>query len=43
MECTDANVACAQIVGRRFESVQDHADYVRDGGCAEVIEALAAV
>ena len=33
---------CAAIVGRKFENVHDHAAYLRDGGCAMIIEALAA-
>ena len=33
---------CAAIVGRKFENVHDHAAYLRDGGCARIIEALAA-
>jgi len=33
---------CAAIVGRKFEDVHDHAAYLRAGGCAQIIEALAA-
>jgi hypothetical protein len=33
---------CAAIVGREFEGVRDHADYLADGGCLELIEILAA-
>lgn len=32
---------CAEIVGRKFESIDDHADHVREGGCAAIINALA--
>jgi len=32
---------CDRIVGRRFETVAEHTEYVRGGGCARVIEALA--
>jgi hypothetical protein len=32
--------ACAEIVGRKFENVADHAAFVRDGGCTSVVEAL---
>lgn len=39
---TDGAFACSDIVGRRFEGIGDHAAYLRDGGCAELIEALAA-
>jgi Putative redox-active protein (C_GCAxxG_C_C) len=31
---------CAEIVGRKFESLDDHADHVREGGCAAIIDAL---
>ncbi len=33
---------CAAIVGRKFESVADHARHVGGGGCAEVLDVLAA-
>jgi Putative redox-active protein (C_GCAxxG_C_C) len=33
---------CASIVGRTFEDVEDHARYVEQGGCARLLEALAA-
>jgi len=41
-EIADREFECAEVVGRKFESVADHADYLRNGGCSEVIEALAA-
>lgn len=41
MKCTDYKFECSEIVGRRFENVGDHADYLRDGGCSEIIEVLA--
>lgn len=41
-QCTQSEFTCAKIVGRRFESVEDHAGYLRGGGCAEMIETLAA-
>ena len=40
-ECTDSEFECSKIVGRKFESVGDHARYVRDGGCSKIIEVLA--
>jgi len=33
---------CSEIVGRKFESIEDHAAYLRDGGCSKIIEVLAA-
>ena len=41
MKCTDYEFECAEIVGRKFENVEEHAAYVREGGCSEIIEALA--
>ncbi len=29
---------CAEITGRRFNSIGDHADFIRQGGCAQIIE-----
>jgi hypothetical protein len=41
LAATDGRFECAEIVGRRFETVADHAAFVRDGGCTRVVEALA--
>jgi hypothetical protein len=38
---TGGEFECCQIVGREFESIDDHAAYLRDGGCSEIIEVLA--
>jgi len=38
---TDFKYECSEIVGRRFENIGDHAGYLRDGGCSEIIEVLA--
>jgi hypothetical protein len=40
--CTDGEFECSAIVGRTFEDIGDHAAFLRDGGCAEIIEALTA-
>jgi len=40
-EITDDTFECSEIVGRKFESVDDHAGYLHEGGCSELIEALA--
>jgi hypothetical protein len=42
IKCTDYKFECSEIVGRKFENVGDHAAYLREGGCSEIIEALAA-
>jgi hypothetical protein len=43
LKCTDHEFECSEIVGRRFENVGDHAGYLRDGGCSEIIEVLGRV
>jgi hypothetical protein len=40
---TNHEFECAKIVGRKFESVEDHASYVRTGGCNKLIDVLAHV
>ncbi len=42
IKCTDFEFECSKIVGRRFEDVNDHTAYLRDGGCSKIIEVLAA-
>jgi len=42
LKCSDYEFECSQIVGRKFESMDDHAAYVGEGGCSEIIELLAA-
>jgi hypothetical protein len=39
-ESTDGEFECRKIVGRMFESINDHAAYLHDGGCIKIIEAL---
>jgi hypothetical protein len=39
---TDYKFECSKIVGRTFDSVADHAAYLRNGGCSEIIDVLAA-
>ena len=41
IKCTDFEFECSEIVGRRFEDVDDHAGYLHDGGCSKIIEVLA--
>ena len=42
VESSDYEFECSEIIGRKFEDIDDHAAYLRDGGCAGIIEALAA-
>jgi hypothetical protein len=41
LAATDGRFDCAEIVGRRFESVADHAAFLRDDGCSRLVESLA--
>jgi hypothetical protein len=41
MNSADFEFECSEIVGRRLENMDDHACYLRGGGCSEIIEALA--
>lgn len=41
LKVTKYEFECADIVGRRFENVSDHAAFLGEGGCAEIIEVLA--
>ena len=43
VEAADHEFECAEIAGRRFEDVDDHARYVGGGGCAGIIDALVQV
>ncbi len=41
LESADYEFECSEIVGRTFENIGDHANYLCNGGCSEIIEALA--
>lgn len=41
LKTTDHEFECTEIVGRKFENVDDHASYLREGGCSRIIEVLA--
>jgi hypothetical protein len=41
LQSADYEFECAKIVGKKFESVADHAEYLRGGGCAKIIDAMA--
>ncbi len=43
MKSSGNKFECARIVGRKFESIEDHSAYLCNGGCAEIIDALAAL
>jgi hypothetical protein len=41
LKITNYEFECKEIVGRKFESIDDHAAYLRAGGCSNIIEMLA--
>jgi hypothetical protein len=41
LKVSDFEFECSDIVGREFESVADHADYIQCGGCSEILDELA--
>jgi len=43
LKLTGYRFECTEITGRRFENPAEHAAFLREGGCKEVIEVLAAV
>jgi len=42
-EETDYEMQCDKICGRRFESLEEHTEFVKNGGCRKFMEVLAAV
>lgn len=41
LKSSDYVFECSEIVGRKFKSIEDHAEYVCSGGCSQIIEAMA--
>ena len=42
LSASDYEFECADIVGRKFKDIPDHAEYIQQGGCSKIIEALSA-
>jgi len=40
MQHTDFKFECSEIVGRTFENIHDHAEFIRGGGCSALLELL---
>ena len=40
-ETTNSEMLCHRICGRQFSSVDEHTEFVKNGGCARLIDALA--
>jgi C_GCAxxG_C_C family probable redox protein len=39
-EKTGGELLCEKLTGRKFESIEEHAAFIRDGGCEELMEVL---
>jgi len=42
LKSSDFEFECEKVVGRKFDGVEDHARHTCEGGCATILEALAA-
>jgi hypothetical protein len=40
-EATDSEMLCHKICGQRFETSDDHTEFIKDGGCDKLIDVLA--
>lgn len=40
-DSTHSEMLCHRIAGRRFKTIGEHAEFIKDGGCAELIDRLA--
>lgn len=40
VKCTGAEFECSDITGRKFKDVADHAEYLQDGGCSQLLKVL---
>ena len=40
-ELNGSEMSCQKITGKQFETINEHAEYINNGGCEDLIEALA--
>jgi hypothetical protein len=40
-DATDSKFLCREICGRNFESIEEHTEYVKNGGCGKLLDILA--
>ena len=40
LKTTDYKFECSEIVGKKFENIQEHSEFLHNGGCSEIINAL---
>jgi len=38
---TDSEILCSKICGKQFTSIDEHTEFIRNGGCGKLIDALA--
>ena len=43
LEATDSGMLCHKITGKRFKTIDDHTEYIKNGGCNKLINLLAKV
>ena len=40
LEVSNYEMECNKICGKQFESVEEHTEYIKSGGCKKLIETL---
>jgi hypothetical protein len=40
-KATDSEILCPKISGQNFKTIQDHTEFIKNGGCSKLIEKLA--
>jgi len=40
-EATDYKMSCEEICGKKFETIAEHTEYIKNGGCEKLIHTIA--
>jgi hypothetical protein len=43
MSLTNSELLCQRICGKKFSTLEEHADFIQNGGCGQLIDALASM
>jgi hypothetical protein len=43
MKESDNKIVCSQMCGKKFTTIEEHSEYIKNGGCEKIIKALAAI
>jgi hypothetical protein len=43
MKETDKKMVCSTICGKKFATIEEHSEYIKSGGCENILKALAAI